>query len=112
MDGLCADAPLAHDDVTERFLSRFGVSPPNLRRFTVHKSRHGDKHINHARIMVHAGDFTEPAVHLEGIAVDELTRLRDAKQAQVLSPRSADIRQIGELPDAATLDFGRAHATR
>src|SRR5277367_214296 len=68
-----------------------------MRRTAFDKADHGDKRIEHTRIVAQARDTIETIVQGVGIFALELCRLADADQAQVCGNRLADIGQVFEL---------------
>jgi len=59
--------------------------PPRLRRFAIHKARHGDERVEQARVVDHAGLPANAVIHRVRVLARQVRWLRDAKQHQVLA---------------------------
>ena len=83
--------------------------PPRLRFVPLHKINQRQKNVDHAGIVSGYGQAAQAVVHFISVLPRQILRLRDAKQSQILRHGFADIGQVGQCIQLASLYFVGVH---
>ena len=85
--------------------------PPRLWFVPLHKINQRQENINHAGIVSGCGQAAQAVVHFISVLPRQILRLRDAEQSQILRHGFADIGQVGQCIQLASLYFVGVHVS-
>ena len=83
--------------------------PPRLRFVPLHKINQRQENVDHAGIVSGCSQAAQAVVHFVSVLPRQILRLRDAEQSQILRHGFADIGQVGQCIQLASLYFVGVH---